>query len=429
VSKLRICIDARMETGVLGGVEQVVIGLAHAFAGLDDGSEQYLFMTTPGKDAWLRPYMGGPCRIMHVGEPPPWALRRYKLRDLLSRRLRVVDRPLLPPPGPEHVMVSDGTVEQAGVDVVHFPCQMAFLTRIPSIYHPHDLQHLHLPEMFTEHDHFYRGLWYPAFSDQAALVVMMTEWGRSDLIENLDVPPRKVAVVPWGSVTEAYPDASPGDLEATRINLDLPADFLLYPSQTWPHKNHLGLLDALALVRDRHGEVPPVICPGYPNDEFQPVVETRARELDLESSIVFPGFVTPIQLASMYALARGLIFPSVFEGWGMPVVEAFSAGLPVASSFAAALSEVTAGAALLFDPEDPGAIADAVWRLWTDAELRADLADRGRRRASQLTFEHAARTFRAHYRRIAGRPLGPGDRQLIDASLPSEPANLESRAA
>ena len=175
---LRVCIDARMETGVLGGVEQVVIGLADALSRLDDGPEEYLFLTTPGKDEWLRPYMRGPCRIMNVGYPPAWTLRRYKMRDLLSRRLPFISRPLLPPSGPEHVMVSDGTVEQADVDVVHFPNQMAFLTQIPSIYHPHDLQHLHLPEMFSDQDHFYRGLWYPAFCEQATLVAMMTAWGR-----------------------------------------------------------------------------------------------------------------------------------------------------------------------------------------------------------------------------------------------------------
>ena len=416
-----------METGVLGGVEQVVIGLAHGLASLENGREEYRFLTTPGKDEWLRPYMRGPCRIMNVGDPPVWTLRRYKMRDLLSRRLPFISRPLLPPSGPEHVMVSDGTVEQADVDVVHFPNQMAFLTRIPSIYHPHDLQHLHLPEMFSDQDHFYRGLWYPAFCEQATLVAMMTAWGKRDLLEHFDLPRDKVAVVPWGSVMDAYPEASEEDLAATRRDLAVPQDFLLYPGQTWPHKNHKRLLDALAMVRDRHGEVPPVVCPGRPNPEFQPVVERRARELGLQPSMIFPGFVPPLQLRSLYELARALIFPSRFEGWGMPVTEAFTLGLPVACSSAASLPEVTAGAALLFDPEDTAEMADAVWRIWTDGELRAELADRGRRRAAHLSFSRAARTFRAHYRRIAGRRLDAGDRELIQASL--ESVGLESSAA
>ena len=287
---LRVCIDARMETGVLGGVEQVVIGLADALSRLDDGPEEYLFLTTPGKDEWLRPYMRGPCRIMNVGYPPAWTLRRYKMRDLLSRRLPFISRPLLPPSGPEHVMVSDGTVEQADVDVVHFPNQMAFLTQIPSIYHPHDLQHLHLPEMFSDQDHFYRGLWYPAFCEQATLVAMMTAWGKRDLLEHFDLPRDKVAVVPWGSVMEAYPEASEEDLAATRRDLAGPQDFLLYPAQTWPHKNHKRLLDALALSAIATAKSHRVVCPGHPNPEFHPSSSgARGSSASSDSSRSFRG--------------------------------------------------------------------------------------------------------------------------------------------
>ena len=151
--QLRVCIDARMETGLLGGVEQVVIGLADAAvparrrAGgvpLPDHLRQG--RVAPAIYAGTVP--DHECRATH--RPGPSV--RYKLRDLLSRRLPFISRPAAPPSGPDHVMVSDGTVEQADVDVVHFPYQMAFLTRIPSIYHPHDLQHLHLPELFPVRD-------------------------------------------------------------------------------------------------------------------------------------------------------------------------------------------------------------------------------------------------------------------------------------
>ena len=116
-------------------------------------------------------------------------------------------------------------------------------------------------------------------------------------------------------------------------------------------------------------------------------------------------------------MATGLIFPSRFQGWGLPVTQAFSLGVPVACSSVTALPETAAGAALLFDPDDTEAIAEGAWRLWTDAELRASLIKRGRRRAAELSFERAAMTFRAHYRRIAGRRLGDQDRGLIAFSL------------
>jgi glycosyltransferase involved in cell wall biosynthesis len=414
--RLRICIDARMETGLLGGVEQVVIGVADALSRFNDGNEEYLFLTTPGKNGWIRPYMKGPCRAMPVGEPPAGALRRYKLRQLLSRRLPLVSMELRPPPAPRDVMVSDGTVEQAGVDVIHFLCQMAFLTEIPSVYNPHDLQHVHLPEMLPTRDIELRELWYRAFCEQASLVVAMTQWGRRDLVESYGLSPERIAVVPWGVATDAYPEPTPADLAETRVELRLPEDFLLYPAQTWAHKNHDRLLDALALLKERHGLAQALVCPGHLNERY-PALAARVKELGLEETTRFVGFVSPLRLRCLYALASGLIFPSRFEGWGMPVTEAFSLGVPVACSSVTALPEAAGGAALLFDPENIEEIADAAWRLSTDEALRTSLIERGRRRAEELSFERAARTFRAHYRRIAGRPLSDQDRFLIDASL------------
>jgi hypothetical protein len=232
---LRVCIDARMETGLLGGVEQVVIGLAHSFAKLDDGNEEYLFLTSRGDDEWIRPYMRGPCRVLRAGEPPMARSIAYRLRHGASRVLPLVESGPVPPVPPKDVMGSDSTVEQAGIDVIHFPCQMAFLSEIPSIYHPHDLQHLHLPELFRERDIELRELWYRAFCAQASLVVMMTAWGRSDLLSHYDLDPEKVAAVPWGSVLAAYPEPSEPDRNRARSELDLPERFVFYPAQTWPH--------------------------------------------------------------------------------------------------------------------------------------------------------------------------------------------------
>ena len=97
----------------------------------------------------------------------------------------------------------------------------------------------------------------------------------------------------------------------------------------------------------------------------------------------------------------------------MPVCEAFSAGLPVACSTATSLPDLAGDAAILFDPEDAAAIADAVLRLWTDAELRADLVERGRERSELFSFDRTARLFRAHYRRVGLRPLSEEDRILL----------------
>jgi glycosyltransferase involved in cell wall biosynthesis len=427
---MKVGIDARLEGGAHGGIEQVVIGLAAGLSRLD-GPEQYLFLVRPGADQWIRPYLGGRCRLLVQGEPQSSRRLADRVRRTLQWRAPVLRRRWQrrwPPPiegreadleprseGRVPLEASDGTIETAGVDVMHFPHQSGFLTRLPTIYQPHDLQHLHHPDLFTEAEIESRELRYRTYCEQAELTVMMTSWGRQDLIEHYGLSPDKVAVVNWGSIIDFYPEPSEQDLADVRARLSLPEEFLLYPAQTWPHKNHERLFEALARIRDRDGVTVSLVCSGRQNEAFE-AVRRRAEQLGISGQVLFPGFVTPLELRSLYRLARGLVFPSRFEGWGMPVSEAFSAGLPVASSSATGLGDVVDGAGLLFDPDDVEAMADAILRLWTDSELRADLAESGRRRAEEFSIDRAAKLFRAHYRSIGGRRLSAEDRELLDAA-------------
>jgi glycosyltransferase involved in cell wall biosynthesis len=409
VSPLRVCIDARLGSGVFGGVEQVVIGVASALSALGDGDEEYHFLTHPEHEEWLLPYLGGPCRVLHprIGYP------RRRARAI--RRTAIERIPRVGPP--RAVRSSDGTIEAAGVDAVHFPFQDAFTTEVPSLYQPHDLQHLHLPELFSRWQYERRETIYRTHCERAEAVVAMTSWGRRDFIESYGLPGEKVWVVPGASVLSAYPAPSPSDIGEIRAALSLPESFLFYPAQPWPHKNHERLLAALAEIRGRTGTTIPLVCSGAPRAAFSGVRD-RARELGLEASTVFPGFVSPKELRAIYELATALVFPSRFEGWGLPVCEAFSAGLPVASSSATGLPDLVGDAGLVFDPTDTERIADSVQRLWESEELRRDLAKRGRERGARFSFDHTARLFRAHYRRIGGQSLAEEDRILLAAPPP-----------
>jgi glycosyltransferase involved in cell wall biosynthesis len=414
VTPLRVCVDARLGSGLSGGVEQVVIGLAAALSRLEDGDEEFRFLAHPKHDGWIRPYMKGPCRLLHSkleypGQPGALRALRRAARErapFVSERRRFV-------PG------SDGTIEQAGVDLMHFTFQEAFLTEVPSIYQPHDLQHLHLPELFSERERRRREIVYRTHCARAALVIAMTSWGKRDLIERYELAPDKIAVVSWGSVLSEYPAPSAPELSALGSRLSLPEAFALYPAQTWPHKNHLRLLEAIAMLRDQHGLTVPLVCPGQKNRFYSQVAE-RARELGLERTTWFPGFLEPTELRGLYGLARLLVFPSRFEGWGLPVCEAFAEGLPVASSTAAGLPDLVGDAGLLFDPDDTEQIADRIAQLWRDPELRDELRERGRRQAQRFSFDHSARLFRAHYRRLAGKRLSEEDRILLNDPPPAE---------
>ncbi|HEY6771347.1 MAG TPA: glycosyltransferase family 1 protein [Solirubrobacterales bacterium] len=407
---MRVCIDARLGAGQFGGVEQVVIGLAAALSRLDDGEEEYLFLTHPGQDEWIRGYLHGPCRLLH------------SRRSYLNRRSRAVVRALaerLPRIGVKFaVRPSDGTVERAAVDVIHFPFQDAFTTDVPSIYQPHDLQHLHLPELFSGWERARREAIYRTHCDRAALVVAMTSWGRRDFVESYDLPAEKVTVVPGGSILSEYPAPSDADLTRLRSRLALPEAFLLYPAQTWPHKNHEALLEALARIRDESGTAIPLVCPGKQTRHYRQIRELVST-LALGETTSFPGFVSSVDLRGLYELGTALVFPSRFEGWGLPVCEAFDAGLPVASSTATGLPDVVGDAGLLFDPDDVPEMARQLQRLWIDPDLQANLRERGRKRATEFSFDHTAKLFRAHYRQIGGRALSEQDRILLDSPPPA----------
>jgi glycosyltransferase involved in cell wall biosynthesis len=410
MSALRVCIDARMGSGQFGGVEQVVIGVASGLSRLEDGDEEYLFLTYPEHEEWLLPYLSGPCRPLH----PRLGYTRRR-----ARAVRQALREREPLTGLRHsVRSSDGTVEEEGVDVIHFPFQDAFTTDVPSLYQPHDLQHLHLPELFSRWAYERRERVYRAHCERAEAVVAMTSWGRLDFIEHYALPEEKVWVVPGASVLHEYPAPSAEELRELRNRHSLPERFLLYPAKPWPHKNHERLLDALALIRDQTGTAIPLVCSGAPPQEFERV-RGHARDLGLEDTIIFSGFIGTKELRGLYELATGLVFPSRFEGWGLPVCEAFSAGLPVASSSATGLPDLVGDAGLIFDPESTEQIADATRRLWTDEALRRDLAKRGRERDELFSWDRTARLFRAHYRKIGGRSLAEEDRILLAAPPPA----------
>lgn len=415
---LRVCIDARlMSDGQVGGVEQFVIGLVAGLSGLADGREEYVFLCNdPGADR-LTPYIGNRFEIIHgaaATRRPAWSRRFMKSRFVRNTTRKLFSQLLKSDRFPTALRVptSDGTIEGKGIDLIHFPNQSAFLTEIPSVYHPWDLQHLHLPEFFSSEVIRKREIEYRAFCSQAKMVIAATSWQKRDLLKHYDLPAEKVKVIEPAAPTELYPAPSDEDLRAISPKFSLPERFVFYPAQTWPHKNHLTLLTALALLRGRENLSVPVVCSGKINDFYQDIAAHAAR-LNLERQVQFVGFVTPLELQCLYSLCTAMVFPTLFEGFGLPLMEAFSAGVPVACSNITSLAAQVDGAALLFDPHSASEIAEVMSRLWNDEKLRHNLAQRGRDRARLFSWNRTARVVRAVYRSLCNRELTDEDVTLL----------------
>jgi glycosyltransferase involved in cell wall biosynthesis len=409
---LVVGIDARLISGEWGGVESVIQGLASGLS-LLDGPERYLFLTYRGGDEWIQPYLGGPAEALFVRATigsSTQALRRHLkmalpgLARLWGNRPGVPGLDAGPPP-------SEGTIERAGADVMHFTIQGGFLTKVPSIYHPHDLQHLHLPQFFTPAQVRWRERWYRSLAAQAAMVAVASTWVKDDLERQYRLPRGKVIVVPWAPPTAATRVPDRTSIKSTSVRLGLPDRFVFYPAQTWPHKNHVRLLEALSLLRLEGMQVN-LVCTGQTN-EFHKEIRSRERELGLTGQLTWLGFVPAEDLEAVYRSSTAVILPTLFEAASAPLWEAFRAGVPAACSDVTSLPEQAGDAALLFDPESVPAIASAIRQLWTDERLRRELVVHGRKRVETLSWDRTARTFRSHYRRIAGRDLSEEDRELL----------------
>lgn len=288
----------------------------------------------------------------------------------------------------------------AGCDLVHSLASTAPLrgrfTRVTTI---HDLNYAKVPDT-----HFgLRGLGMrvlvPAAARFSHRVIVDAASTVEDLVEELGTPREKIDVVPLGvrAPTASTVTRDPGDLRAELGLGD--RRVLLSASAKRPHKNLLRLLDAHALLpaADR----PVLVLPGYPTPH-EAELRARAVALGTADDVRLLEWVGDEDMEALYALADAFVFPSLYEGFGLPILEAMARGVPVASSDRASLPEVVGDAGLLFDPEDVSAIHAALVRLLDDAGLRERLAVAGVARAAQFTWTRSAELTLASYRRALG---------------------------
>lgn len=397
---LRIAIDCRVRDP-RQGIWTAVQALAHGLASLKNSGQTYTFIVPDNLVELLRPHISGACSVLAVPSQALPSPRRNAVGKLVCNFKFA--REIVNTLRATHIRVpkSDGTLEQNKFDLVHFPTQIAYLTNVPSIYQPWDLQHLHYPQFFTRTDILTREKQYRTFSHQAAVIAIQTEWGKQDLIKQYGVDEAKVRVVRWGSVFEAYTAPSQQDIQDTRQELNLPQRFLVFPAVTWPHKNHEVIIRSIARIRTTEQSLHAVFTgatTGYKDHLLR-----LANELGVLDRIHFVGFVTPKQLSAIFSIAVTMVFPSKFEGLGLPILEAFHAGLPVLSSNATVLPEVVGDAALLFDPDSPDELASLLCRVSESTDLQAQMIKRGRRILSSNTASQTAKHFAGVYDEIARR--------------------------
>jgi glycosyltransferase involved in cell wall biosynthesis len=420
----KVAIDVRKKLGMSGGVSSFIADLLCSLGRLRDGSEAYtVIVDSQAQLEVLKPLIGPNQRLVIKTEPANRGghLRAGEIRFavVLKRALgpllpaaRYLQRLLSVPGVWPQVPISDGFYESLGCDVLHITTQDFVLCALPTIYNPHDLQHLHYPQFFTPDDIAWRETVYPAGCRLANTVVVGSQWIKDDVIRQYRIDPDKVQVIPEAPSTQRAAAPKPEFVASVQEKYRLPRPFAMYPAVTWPHKNHIRLLEALAYLRDSRGLVVNLVCAGS-RQEFWPEIEKRIDQLNLGAQVKSLGFIPEEDLRAVYRLSQFLVMPSLFEAISLPVFDAWAEGVPVVCSSATALPDQVRDAAVLFDPHSVESIGEAIGRVSTSVELQQKLRERGAKRVMDFSWERTAKAYRAVYRRAAHWPLTDEDRWLL----------------
>jgi glycosyltransferase involved in cell wall biosynthesis len=275
-----------------------------------------------------------------------------------------------------------------GLDVMHYPVTVPLprVVGLPTVLTLQDMQHREHPEWFSRPERLFRRAAYDGAAQRAGRVVTATRHAREQIVEYLGIDRDRIDVIAHG-IDHTRFSPSPTAADAQRLApLPLPERFLLYPANMWPHKNHERLVQAVARAEDRQIGL---VLTGQEYGRLDRLL-AEARRLGVQCRVAHLGHLDADVIPALYRRATGVIFPSLFEGFGIPVIEAMACGCPVAASDRSALPEVVEGAGLLFDATDVDAIAAAIDGLAADGVQRDATIRAGLTRAAEFSWERCA---------------------------------------
>ena len=287
-----------------------------------------------------------------------------------------------------------GAARACQARLLHMPAMLGPLrSSLPVVLTVHDLAILRFPEKFRWWHRASVTFFLPRLVRTVDAIVTGSEATKSDLVELLGVDPDRVYVIPYG-IGRNFEPLAPDDprLDHVRSRHGLPRDYVITVGTIEPRKNLLRLLRAIQRLRCSRSEFRDLHLVhagplGWHSDDLQRTVAS----LGLQTHVHFLGFVPDEDLVALYQLARASVYPSLFEGFGFPVLEAMASGCPVVTANCSSMPEVAGDAAVLVDPTSVESIADGVARVWDDGNLRRDLVCRGLNRAAVFTWEETAR--------------------------------------
>lgn len=370
---MKIAIDAST-ISTQGGPRAYVLGLLDALLKIDRQNEYVVFYNDP----------------RHLGRFPS------------AREIVLPGKSPLPRLWREHVLLPLACRREK-IDLLHCPkSAVPYFASCPVVVTLHDLIPITHPETETRAAQLYWRLQIPIAARRASFIITDSEHARREIVAMFGIPDRQIAVTPLG-----YPpamDASPEPIRAAdvRRRYGLPDSYILYVGTIQPRKNLDMLIEAYATLRSEGSTQQKLVIVGRKGWLFESLF-ARIASLGLEDDIVFTGFVPDEELSDLYDGASLFVYLSLFEGFGLPPLEAMARGIPVVTSNTTSLPEVVGEAGITVSPRSLDEIVEAMRCILTDDALAEKLRQAGKQRARQFSWERTARETMAIYRQLAGQ--------------------------
>jgi glycosyltransferase involved in cell wall biosynthesis len=286
------------------------------------------------------------------------------------------------------------------LDLLHAPVYAGPLVcTCPLVVTIHDLSFALYPEMFPPFNRSYLQRATRWTANRAAAIITGSESAKGDILYLLGVPEAKVRVIPDGVAEEMHPIDAPGRIDALRRRYALPERMILFLGTLEPRKNITTLIEAYALLRHDTDMVHRLVIAGGKGWYYEQVY-AAVKRLGLDGDVVFPGFIPQEELALLYNAADLFVYPSLYEGFGLPPLEAMACGTPVVVSNTSSLPEVVGDAGVTVDPSDAEALAGAIWDLLRQPERCRALSEAGLARAKRFSWNTTAARTAALYLEI-----------------------------
>jgi glycosyltransferase involved in cell wall biosynthesis len=362
--------------GRAGGVQVYLQNLLRALARHDLSDNDYVLIAFPDGG---RPDTPDPRRFSVV------ELRWPSGRPVSNWRTMLVKLRL---PGVRDPFSAQ--IDALGLDLVHYPGtrMQEFALRTPVVLTFFDMQEEFFPAFFPVRERIGRSLAKRRAVARARTVIAPTRFTAAALEKRYGTPREKIACIPAGVGPEFSPVGVSGERERLCARYDVPmGDFVFFPANPWPHKNHERLLRAVRRLSETLGLTVPLVCTGRLEGERRSIAAMAAAAGLDHDQVRDLGFIDHAQMPALFRAARLVAFPTLFEGFGLPVIEAMASGCPVACSDIPPLREIAGDSARYCDATREESVAEALAEVWQDAGLRAALAERGLVRAREFGWE------------------------------------------